>query len=234
MFVMLDGIDGSGKSTILQAWKDDIAAQGNGIFDLKNYWQTTGRYPELSEMKAYDFIFSCEPTYTGVGSVIRNELVRHPDYPPQAIAEAFSLDRLVLYSKIIVPLLKEGKCIVQDRGVSSSLAYQSLQSDDLTFEKIANLPGNKLALEHRPDYLVLCDLSAEEALARLEGRTSKKDGAIFEKLGFLKKLQTQYQSPDFKNLFIDKGSKIKLLPTNVKIDTMKEQAVILLRRILTN
>ena len=137
---MLDGIDGSGKSTILQAWKEDLAAQGNGIFDLKNYWQTAGRYPELSEMKAYDFIFSCEPTYTGVGSVIRDELVRRPGYPPQAIAHAFSLDRLVLYTKIIIPLLKEGKCVIQDRGVSSSLAYQSLQSEDLSFEKLAALP----------------------------------------------------------------------------------------------
>ncbi|MCX6781879.1 MAG: hypothetical protein NTW66_02070 [Candidatus Magasanikbacteria bacterium] len=234
MFIMLDGIDGSGKSTILQAWKDDISAQGNGIFDLKNYWQTTGRYPELSEMKAYDFIFSCEPTYTGVGSVIRNELVRRPDYPPQAVAEAFSLDRLILYTKVIVPLLKEGRYVIQDRGVSSSLAYQSLQSAELTFNKIADLPGNRLALEHRPDFLVLCDLPAEEALARLEGRTGKKDGAIFEKLGFLKKLQAQYQTPEFQSLFTDKGTKIKLLPTNVKVDTMKEQAVILLRRILSN
>ena len=231
---MLDGIDGSGKSTVLQAWKDDLAAQGNAIFDLKNYWQTTGRYPEISEMKSYDFIFSCEPTYAGIGSVIRNELVRHPDYPPQAVAEAFSLDRLILYTKIIIPLLAEGRCVVQDRGVSSSLAYQSLQSPELTFDKLANLPGNQLALEHRPDYLVLCDLPAEEAITRLEGRLDKQDGAIFEKRSFLKKLQSQYQSPEFQNIFTERGSKIKLLPTGVNIDTMKEQAVILLRRILTN
>ncbi|MDD2758648.1 MAG: hypothetical protein PHD72_04795 [Patescibacteria group bacterium] len=233
MFIMLDGIDGSGKSTILQAWKDDLAAQGNAIFDLKDYWKTTGNYPDLQELRSYDFIFSCEPTYTGVGLVIRNELVRTgTHYPPLAIAEAFSLDRLVLYNKIIIPLLKDGKCVIQDRGVSSSLAYQSLQSEELTFEKLASLPGNNLALEHRPDFLVLADLSPEEAMTRLGNRSSKKDEAIFEKLDFLKKLYAQYHSPEFLALFEERGANIKLLPTNVKIDIMKEQAIILLRRIL--
>jgi dTMP kinase len=234
MFIMLDGIDGSGKSTVLNAWKDELSSGGNAIFDLKNYWQTTGRYPELSELKSYDFIFSCEPTYTGVGQVIRDELVRHDGYPPQAVAEAFSLDRLVLYTKIIIPLLKENKCVIQDRGVSSSLAYQSMQSDELTFDKLAQLPGNKLALEHRPDYLVLLDLSPEEAVQRLNSRSDKKDNAIFEHLEFLQKLSKQYQSEGFQNIFTEAGAKIKQLPTNVKIDIMKEQAVILLRRILTN
>ena len=51
MFIMLDGIDGCGKSTIIQAWKDYLTAQGNAIFDLKKYWQETGHYPELSELK---------------------------------------------------------------------------------------------------------------------------------------------------------------------------------------
>ena len=232
---MLDGIDGSGKSTILNAWKEFISAEGNAIFDLKNYWREKGEYPDIKELRSYEFIFSCEPTYTGVGKVIREELVREgTSYPPLAVAEAFSLDRLVLYNKIIIPLLKEGKCVVQDRGVSSSLAYQSLQDDDLTFLRLLELPGNQLAMEYRPDYLVLLDLSAEEAINRLSGRNNKKDDVIFERLDFLTKLEKQYQSEEYKNLFIDRGTNIKQLPTNVNIDIMKEQAVILLRRILSN
>ena len=232
---MLDGIDGSGKSTILDAWKKEISERGNGIFDLKNYWQETGRYPELAEMRAYDFIFSCEPTYTGIGKVIREELVSNQnDYPAVAIAHAFSLDRLVLYKKIIIPLLQQGKCVIQDRGVSSSLAYQSLQSEELTLDKLAALPGNNLALENRPDHLVLAELAAEEAIKRLGARSDKQDNAIFERLEFLKRLETRYRDENFRNLFIDRGTKIIGLPTDVTIDIMKEQAVILLRRILSN
>ena len=233
MFIMLDGIDGCGKSTIIQAWKDYLTTQGNAIFDLKKYWQETGRYPEFSELKNYTFIFSCEPTYVGIGNVIRQELVKNGNnYPAKATAEAFSLDRLILYTKLIIPLIKNGCCVIQDRGVSSSLAYQTTQNPELTLKFLSSLTGNKLALTYRPDYLVLLDLKPEEAIKRLGKRTNKKDDAIFEKLSFLKKLYKQYHSSAFKKIFTKHGSKINLLPTNVKIDIMKQQAVDLLKTIL--
>jgi len=233
MFLMLDGIDGCGKSTVLQAWKDFLTEQGNAIFDLKNYWQENNNWPDLAEIKSYDFFFSCEPTRVGVGQVIRQDLIKSgADYPPLAVAEAYSLDRLILYSKILIPLLRDGKCVIQDRGVSSSLAYQSLQSSELTFEKIAGLSGNKLALENRPDWLVLMDLEPEKAIERLEARSDKRDDSLFEKLDFLKKLDSRFRSPEFQKLFTDKGTKIRLLSAREKIDIMKEQAVNLLREIL--
>src|SRR3989344_2729205 len=215
MFIIIDGIDGSGKSTIVRAWKDYLTGQGNAIFDLKHYWQTTGKYPELEELKAYDFIFSCEPTYAGIGKVIREELVKTgTDYPPLAIVEAFSLDRLILYKKIIIPLLASGKVVIQDRGVSTSLAYQSIsrnergsaaagQNKELTFAKIAEFPGNKLALENRPDYLVIPKISAEKAAARLGHRLDKNDDAIFEKLDFLKKATKTFYSDKYQKIFTD-------------------------------
>lgn len=233
MFIMLDGIDGCGKSTIIHAWKDYLTAQGNAVFDLKKYWQETGRYPELSELKSYPFVFSCEPTHTGIGQVIREELVKNDkSYPAGAIAEAFSLDRLILYNKIIIPLLQNNICIIQDRGISSSLAYQSIQSKDLNLKTVASLIGNKLALKHCPNYLVLLNLPPKEAIKRLGGRNNKQDDSIFERLDFLKKLHKQFHSTEFQNIFIKRGTKIHLLPTNVKIDIMKQQAINWLEKIL--
>ena len=37
MFIMIDGIDGSGKSSVIQAFKEHLAGQGTAIFDLKKY-----------------------------------------------------------------------------------------------------------------------------------------------------------------------------------------------------
>ena len=231
---MIDGIDGSGKSTAVQAWKDYLAGQGNAIFDLKHYWQITGKYPELEEVKSYDFIFSCEPTYVGVGKVIREELVKTgTNYSPRAIIEAFSLDRLILYNKIIIPLLTNNKIVIQDRGVSASLAYQSIQNKEFTFKKIAEFPGNKLALENRPDHLIITKISAQIATARLSGRFDKNDDVIFEKLDFLKKATEIFYSDQYQKIFTGRGTKIHYLNAEAEIDIMKQEAIDLLKSILT-
>ena len=233
MFIMIDGIDGSGKSTVTQLWKDYLAAQGNAVFDLKHYWQTTGKYPEPHELNAYDFIFSYEPTFVGIGKVIREELIKNnTGYPARAIVEAFSLDRLILYKKIIIPMLNSGKVVIQDRGVSTSLAYQSLSGPEFTYEKISEFVGNKMALENRPDHLVIAKISADQALARLQNRAGKKDDAIFEKLDFQTKAAKIFYSAKYQKLFTDHGSKIHYLNTDAEFDIMKQDAMNLLKNIL--
>lgn len=235
MFIMIDGIDGSGKSTVVQIWKDYLAEQGNAIFDLKHFWQTNGKYPELHEMKNYDFIFSCEPTFANMGKVIREELIKNgAGYPPRAIVEAFSLDRLILYKKIIIPLLKNGKVVIQDRGVSTSLCYQSLQNPEFTFAKIAEFPGNQLALENRPDYLIIAKIPADKALARLHERSEKKDDAVFEKLDFQTKAAAIFYSEEYQKLFTERGSQVRYLNTDAKIDIMKQEAIALFKTILNH
>jgi len=223
---MIDGIDGSGKSTVIKAWKDYLAKQGHPIFDLKKYWIKNKCYPEIKELNAYDYIFSCEPTYVGIGEVIRKELISNKnDYSAQAIAEAYSLDRLILYNKIIIPLLSKNKTVIQDRGISSSLAYQSLQDKKLDIKTLSELTGNKLALKYRPDHLIILDVSAESTTKRLLKRTSKKDDAIFEKINFQKKLTKKFKSQNFKNVFLKRKTKIHYLPADVKIDIMNKEAV---------
>lgn len=234
MFIIVDSIDGGGKSTIIETWKETLTKQGNAIFDLKKYMQETGRYPELSELNGYDFIFSAEPTYVGVGTAIRQELIKNgTNYPVQALAEAYSLDRLILYNKIHIPLLKSGKCIIQDRSITSSLAYQSLSDPKFTMKKICSLPGNKLALENRPDYLILVKIDPTEAARRLSGRTNKQDDAIFENLPFLKKSAKQFFSSELKDIFTKRGTRVISLNGNEKIDIMKQEANKLLNKILS-
>jgi dTMP kinase len=233
MFIIIDGIDGSGKSTVVSVWKKYLSDQGNAIFDLKNYIKENNHYPESHEFSGYDFIFSAEPTYTGIGKVLREELISSSNfYPPKAIAEAFSLDRLVLYTKVIIPLLKDGKLVIQDRGVSSSLAYQPLTHPDVTTDFVAHLPGNNLALENRPDYLIFVDCDAKTSFERLDQRADKQDNAIFERLEFLEKLTARYTNENYQKLFTDRGTKILHLNGNEKIDIMKEQAIDLLKTIL--
>ncbi len=230
---MIDGIDGSGKDTVANSWKDFLSKEGNALFDLREYWKKNGTYPDFNELKSYDFIFTAEPTYVGVGKVIREELTRNgTNYPDIAIAHAFSLDRLVHYHKIIIPALKEGKCIIQVRGVSTSLCYQAVSSD-LSLELIASLPGNSLALEHRPDHLVLMDVTPEITLRRLGMRAEKDDNAIFEKKDFLDKANKMFSNPTYQSLFTSRGSMIHYLPAEGEIDTMNAKAHALLTSLIT-
>lgn len=231
---MLDGIDGSGKDTINDAWKKFLEDENKKIFDLKKYWIENKKYPELDEIKYFDFILSAEPTYVGMGMIIREELIKNGrDYPPEAIANAFSLDRLILYKKIIAPLIDMGKTVIQVRGISSSLAYQSTQHTELTLGKLSRMPGNEFALKYRPDHLVLMDISLTETLTRLALRQDKKDDAIFEKSEFLKKLITKYESEEFEKIFTSRGTTMHRLSAEEKIDIMKANGINLLKSILT-
>ncbi|EKD43635.1 MAG: hypothetical protein ACD_72C00194G0003 [uncultured bacterium] len=229
---MLDGIDGCGKSTVMGAWKKYLTDQGNALFDLKKYFKENDRYPEVSETKAYDFITSSEPADTGVGKVIREELInKNNNYSPSVIAEAYSLDRLILYKKIMIPCLAQDKIIIQDRGVSSSLAYQT-SMDGLDFDMVCGLAGNALALANRPDYLVIVDTEPEIAIQRITSRFDKQDDSIFEHVEILKKIRDQYHSEKFQKIFTDRGTKIVYLNGNEKIDIMNEQAISWLKTIL--
>lgn len=232
---MLDAIDGGGKGTVINAWKEYITSLGNPIFDLKDYWEQNKQYPEINELRSYDFVFTAEPTYAGIGQVIREELIRTgTDYSPEAVAQAYSLDRLVLYKKIILPLLAQDKFIIQDRGFSTSLAYQNAQTPELTFEKLLAMPGNALALKNRPDYLILLTTEPEEAMRRLDARGDKKDNVIFENLDFQKKTAATFMSPGYQEIFTQAGTKIIYLSTMGEIDIIKQKAKDLLASIIKN
>ena len=229
---MIDGIEGSGKSTILDAWKSHLANQNKNVFDFKKYSLEHGRYPTYDEIKPYEYIFTAEPTYIGIGKVIREELIKNgTDYPEQAIAEAYSLDRFILYKKIIIPALEDGKTIIQDRGVSTSLCYQSTNGI-LSLDFLAALPGNALALQHRPDWLILVQMSLETAQTRLAKRYEKQDDAIFDKIEFQQKVAATFASVNYQKLFLDKGTQITQLNTDAKIDIMKQESLSLFNKIL--
>jgi len=230
---MVDGIDGSGKGTIIESWKKYLSDQGNAIFDLKKYIKDTGQFPELSEPSKYDFIFSAEPTFAGIGKVIRDELIKKgTNYPIRALAEAYSLDRLVLYTKMIIPLLRDNRVIIQDRGVSSSICYQSIDNA-VPFEENAILSGNKLALEFRPDHLVIVNTDPLESVKRLQGRSGKNDNSFYEQLENLKKESGIFLSPEYQKFFADRGTVVHHLNGNEKIGIMNSEAITLLKQLLT-
>jgi len=232
-FIIIDGIDGSGKSTIINTWANVLQTQGKKIFHLKNYWLEHHTHPSSDEIIDYDVIISAEPTHVWIGSAIRNELIQNDrNYSAYAIADAFALDRLILYKRLILPLREAGKIIIQDRSVSTSLCYQSIQKNPLTQEEIARREGNAFALSHAPDHFIIADVSIENALMRLGERSNKQDNAIFEKKDFLEKARTIFLDKTFQNYFTQHNANVHILDCNPSIDIVSKNATKLLFELL--
>lgn len=213
---MVDGLDGSGKGTILEGFRNWAEQNKLNVFDLRSYCQKHTELPEIEELKEYDVILSAEPTYSFVGRAIRFELIKNSDkrmYSGTTSAQAYALDREILYQKVIIPALRRKMIVFQERGVISSLVYQPIQNELVLEGEILHLPGNKLALKHAPDLLIISITEPEEALSRTRQRP-KQDNAIFETLDFLKKSKERYTSDWLRELFERNGSKVIYLDTS--------------------
>jgi dTMP kinase len=233
---MVDGLDGSGKGTIVDGLAELAESKALKVLDVRKYCREKEEFPSTEEINAADIIVSCEPTYCYVGKAIRDELVRASErtYSAWTLAHAFSLDREILYQRVIIPALKAGKIIFQERGLVSSLVYQPVQ-EHIQLSELLKLPGNKLAMQNAPSLLLIAKVSPETVVKRL-GQRAKKDNSIFDNLSFQRKLEERYNSEWLKHLFEQHGSKVDYIDTNepkTEQDTKREAAEILKRLLNT-
>ena len=101
-FISFEGVDGSGKST--------------QISKLKEYLEESG----------YDVILSREPGGTRIGEQIRSVILDPANREMTAVTEAllYAASRAQHVHDVIAPAVKEGKIVICDRFVDSSIAYQ--------------------------------------------------------------------------------------------------------------
>ena len=100
-YIALEGIEGAGKSTIASELEARLSRQGTEVLRVR------------------------EPGGTSFGEAIRNLLLEtegHMEGWTEAML--FSAARSQLAAEVIGPALDEGKTVISDRSVYSSLAYQ--------------------------------------------------------------------------------------------------------------
>jgi dTMP kinase len=155
-FVVLEGGDGSGKSTQarrLAAW--------------------------LRE-RGVDVVETFEPGATDAGAAIR-ELLLHRSDPIDPVAEALLMaaDRAQHVATVIRPALTRGAWVLSDRFLPSSLVYQGVVRG-LGVDAVAEI--NRMAVgEVVPDLVVLLDVRDAVAEARRGNETDRleAEGAAF-------------------------------------------------------
>ncbi len=98
MLVTLEGIDGSGKSTLHESLRELLT-------DL-------------------DPVFTREPGATWVGDSVRRAIAEQID--PVTEATLFVADHAAHLAKVVRPALAEGRLVISDRYSDSRFAYQSV------------------------------------------------------------------------------------------------------------
>jgi len=237
-FLLIDGLDGIGKGVFLRAMKKVAMADGKRILDLHDYWRANGHHPSFDDFKKIDLIFSSEPTFVHAGKLIREEMIRDDtEYSALAVAQAYALDRQVLYDVVLKPALAAGIGIIQSRAVSTSLVYQPLDAarkgESLTLDDVRAIPGNAQALEKKwvPDMVVVPIVpSAAVVMDRLEQR-EKQDQATFETIEFQERAKKEFEAAWFKELFEKLGARVEFPNAGISIEHSEREAVRLYREL---
>lgn len=170
-FISFEGIDGAGKSTHVDAFR--------------NLMQE--RYPDK------EVVMTREPGGTALGEQLRNLLL---DAPMNLETEALLMfaARREHLAQVIEPALSAGKIVISDRFTDASFAYQG-GGRGLSLEKLNTLerwvqgqPDGSLL---RPNLTILFDLPGEVAEAR---RSKARAPDKFEKmdLSFFERVRQEY------------------------------------------
>ena len=128
---------------------------------------------------------TCEPSDGPVGKLLR-KILRHQvqQMDAAAIALLFAADRLHHLQAEILPRLRRGQSVITDRYVYSSLAYQSVDLDQLW---VASL--NRRAME--PDLTIYLRVTPQQALQRRRHRGA--DVELFETTPLQERIFAKYE-----------------------------------------
>lgn len=193
LFIVLEGIDKSGKTTQAEFLKDYLIEHGNLA------------------------IVSSEPTNSSIGKLIRQGMqnqffsIKDKTRFDEQMAYLFAADRHHhLYNDVdgVFKLIKQDNyTVISTRYYFSSLAYNSSTEFDFVYQLNQKFPN--------PDLVIYIDVSLDVALSRLKNFTFQE---VYETKGKLDKVRKNYQAI-FSNY---KGNILKINGENSVDDIHKD------------
>ena len=169
MFITFEGPEGSGKTTV------------SNIIEKR-----------LEEI-GYQVVHTREPGGTPIAEQIRNIILDKASTMLDARAEAllYAASRRQHLVEKVWPALKEGKIVICDRYIDSSLAYQG-GARHLGVENVLNI--NMFATEGTfPDMTLLFDIKPEDGLHRIAANANREVNRLdLEKIEFHKSVRNTF------------------------------------------
>lgn len=169
MFITLEGPEGSGKTSAVKVVVERLTKMG------------------------YNIVQTREPGGTPIAEQIRNVIldVNNTKLDPRAEALLYAASRRQHLVEKVWPALKEGKIVICDRFLDSSLAYQG-GARNLGVDNILNI--NMFATEGTfPDLTLLFDIDPKIGLERIAKNANREVNRLdLEKLDFHKKVRQTF------------------------------------------
>ena len=173
VFVVVEGIDGSGSTTHTKLLGKALRQRGLKVVE------------------------TCEPSAGPIGALIRQVLQRRlfvadasgpREFAWSTMALLFAADRMDHLDSTVVPALREGAVVLSDRYDLSSLAYQSVTAP--SGEKVVPWIRELNAAALRPDLTIVIDVPVEVAEERRRARGGLEE--MFESRDLQTKLCAVY------------------------------------------
>ena len=187
-FVVLEGIEGAGKSTQAALLSEWFAERG------------------------VDHLLAREPGGTPVGEAIRGVVLNRVDLDPPPESELFLIlaARAAYVRDVVRPTLEAGRLMLSDRYAMSTLAYQGY-GRELDLDAI--VAANALATGGlEPDVVLMLDVPVEEGLGRREMAAGSLDRIESAGVSFLGRVAEGYRQlsakhPDVERIDATRGPK---------------------------
>ena len=181
-FICVEGLDGCGKTTQAKILVRKLRKIG------------------------YDAVYTAEPSRGKIGRFIKRYCL-HGGKRVSSVVEAllFAADRYEHVETEIIPALKDGKVVVSDRYMYSSLAYQGASGLNLDWIRMIN--------EHAvpPNLAIFIDVDPNTVIKRLKPKKS-----VMENLETQRKVREVYLK------FVENGELVRVNGNKPKSEVAKE------------
>jgi dTMP kinase len=197
-FLVLDGTEGSGKSTQARLLEQKLTGLGREVQLVR------------------------DPGTTRIGEQIRAILLdpAHGEMSMRCEMLLYMSARAQMMKEVLGPALEAGKVVICDRFVSSTLAYQ-LGGDGLTAQEIRSIAD--VAIKGRwPDLTFILDLPVEKSLARLnrpKDRIEQRAVSYHEQVRQNYLSQVRENPEKYRLIEADRG--VEAIPENIWRETCR-------------
>ena len=161
-FIVLEGLDGSGKSTQISLLSQHMSSLGLAHITTR------------------------EPSDGAIGTLVRKSLSHNP-LENETLALLFAADRYQHVHDVVTPALCQGKHVLCDRFYYSNLAYQAQGPESIARIMAYN---QVIMTRRRPDAVFFLDVNPEECMERIAARN--QETTLYENITRLQKDRARF------------------------------------------